>query len=236
MGKIVRLTESQLKEVIKRVINETETSSVSIAKRQPTNAEEFVAKGICTAKNGKVILQDKLYVGYGFKDYSLQSLITDFGFEDSKRDELIQKYCSGYNPYDDDPNITSNVTTYGGKVKLVIDAMAKMSGQKSAGVESKGLKWVPGEIIQYGMKNNDKVRELQKAMKMYGSRGKVLVTGFFGDMTNRGLLNNASDIYKDKGPVDEKTYNELMRRMKENITYVPKQPDGSGGQLQQGGK
>ena len=65
---------------------------------------------------------------------------------------------------------------------------------------------------------------------MRGSMGNMLVTGYFGDMTNNGLKNNASDIYKDKGSVDEKTYNELIRRMKENITFVP----GKG--LQQGGK
>jgi len=97
---------------------------------------------------------------------------------------------------------------------------------------AKSLKWAPGETIQKGVRNNNKVRAIQALMSLVGSKGQKLVTGYFGPITDGGLVNNYSDVYKSGQPIDQNLFNTLVDRLAQNITYAKKD---EGGELVKGG-
>lgn len=86
---------------------------------------------------------------------------------------------------------------------------------------AKSLKWGPNEVIQKGMRGNEKVKALQSIMSLTGSKGQKLATGYFGPITDGGLSKNYSDIYKSGQPVNQDLYLKLIDRLSQNITYSP---------------
>jgi hypothetical protein len=85
---------------------------------------------------------------------------------------------------------------------------------------AKSISWGSTEFIQKGMRNNEKVKALQELMRLVSSKGKNLVTGYFGPMTDGGLAMNNSDIYKKGQKVDKKLYDQLIDRLATNTTYT----------------
>lgn len=78
--------------------------------------------------------------------------------------------------------------------------------------------------IKYGMKDTDrngKISNLQKLLNLKTSSGNPIVTGYFGDMTAKGLMTKVPDIYKSKNDViDNNKYNQIVSKLRQQSTQT----------------